>query len=79
VLEALVQPMPIGMASEIGRTEGSLVVRRLHVHGAGVPGRWVIIDLRFFPVENTPARTAQDCAGTSRRPRSMSETSSGLL
>jgi hypothetical protein len=30
--------MPIGMASQISRTEGGLAVRSLHVHGADVPG-----------------------------------------
>ena len=46
--------MPIGMASEVGRTEGGLAVWRLHVHGADVPGRWVNIDRRFVAVENAP-------------------------
>jgi hypothetical protein len=43
--------MPIGIASTIGRTEGGLAVWRLHVHGAEVPGRWVIIDGRFVVAE----------------------------
>jgi hypothetical protein len=47
--------MPIGIASEIGRTEGGLAVWGLHVHGADVPGRWVIIDRRFVAVERAPA------------------------
>jgi hypothetical protein len=51
VLEALDKPMPIGMASPIGRTEGGLAVWGLRGHGADVPGRWVIIDRRFVPVE----------------------------
>jgi hypothetical protein len=38
ILEALDQPMPMGMASEIGWTEGGLAVWRLHVHRADVPG-----------------------------------------
>ena len=46
--------MPIGMASEIGRSEGGLAVWRLHVHDADVPGRWVIIDRRFVTMENAP-------------------------
>jgi hypothetical protein len=54
VLEALDQPMPIGMASEIGRTEGGLAVWRLTVRGADVPGRWVIIDREFRLVEEPP-------------------------
>jgi hypothetical protein len=43
------------MASEIGRTAGGLAVWGLHLHGADVPGRWVIIDRRFVPVENASA------------------------
>ena len=52
VLDAPDKPMPIGMASAIGRTEGCLAVWGLNVHGADVPGRWVIIDGRFVPVES---------------------------
>jgi hypothetical protein len=55
VLEALDQPMPIGMASAIGRTEGGLAVSGLNVEGADVPGRWVIIDGRFVPVDGDRA------------------------
>ena len=55
VLEALDKPMPIGMASAIGRTEGGLAVWSLNVDGADVPGRWVIIDGRFVPVERDPS------------------------
>ena len=55
VLEALDKPMPIGMASAIGRCKGGLAVWGLNVHGADVPGRWVIIDGRFAPVEREPA------------------------
>jgi hypothetical protein len=55
VLEALDQPMPIRMASEIGRTEGGLAVWDLHVHGAHVAGRWVLVDRRFVAVENASA------------------------
>jgi hypothetical protein len=51
VLEPLDKPMPIGIASAIGRTEGGLAVWGLNVHGADVPGRWIIIDRRFVPVE----------------------------
>ena len=55
VLEALDKPMPIGIASELGRTEGGLAVWGLNVQGADVPGRWLIIDRRFVPVERAPA------------------------
>jgi hypothetical protein len=51
VLESLDKPMPIGIASAIGRTEGGLAVWGLRVHGADVPGQWVIIDRRFVAVE----------------------------
>ena len=47
VLESLDKPMPIGIASEIGWTEGGLAVWALRVHGADVPGRWVIVDREF--------------------------------
>jgi hypothetical protein len=47
--------MPIGIASAIGRTEHGLAVWGLRVHGAEVPGRWVIIDGRFVAVEGAPA------------------------
>ena len=47
--------MPVGMASEIGRTEGGLAVWRLNVHDADVPGRWVILDGRFVPLEGERA------------------------
>jgi len=39
--------MPIRIASAIGRTEGHLAVWNRRVHGADVPGRWVIVDRRF--------------------------------
>jgi hypothetical protein len=55
VLQAPDKPMPIGMASAIGRTEGGLAVWSLNVDGADVPGRWVIIDGRFVPVERDPS------------------------
>src|SRR5438067_1088027 len=47
--------MPIGIASEIGRTEGGLAVWGPRVHGADVPGRWVIIDRRFVAVRGGPS------------------------
>jgi hypothetical protein len=43
--------MPIGMAPRIGRTEGGLAVWGLYVDGADVPGRWIIVDREFWPVE----------------------------
>ena len=47
--------MPIGIASEIGRTKGGLAVWRLSIYGADVPGRRVIIDRRFVPIEGERA------------------------
>ena len=43
--------MPIEMVFEAGWTEGGLAVRSLRIHGADVPGRWIIIDRRFVAVE----------------------------
>jgi hypothetical protein len=55
VLDSPDHPMPIGMAFAIGRTEGGLVVWGLNVHGADIPGRWVIIDRRFEALEGERA------------------------
>jgi hypothetical protein len=55
VLESLDKPMPIGVASAIGWTDEGLVWWRLRVHGADIPGRWIIIDQRFVPIERGPA------------------------
>ena len=55
VLETLDKPMPIGMANCTGWDPAGLAVWRLTVDGADVPGRWVIIDGRFVPVERAPA------------------------
>src|SRR5262249_44476684 len=38
VLDALDKPMPIEIASEIGRTEGGLAIWRLTIEGDDVPG-----------------------------------------
>ena len=43
--------MPIGMASQCGRTESGMAVWTLRVRGTDVLGRWVIIDGRFEPME----------------------------
>ena len=48
--------MPIGIASEIGWTEGGLAIWSLRVHGLELLSRWVIIDRRFVAVEDPPAR-----------------------
>jgi hypothetical protein len=46
VLEAPDEPMPVGLAFEAVWTEGGLATWRLTVHGADVPGRWVICGSR---------------------------------
>jgi hypothetical protein len=51
VLDAPDHPMPIGTAFEAGWTEGGLAVWRLTVEGDDVPGRWIIVDREFRPVE----------------------------
>jgi hypothetical protein len=45
------QPMPIGMANGTGWGPAGLAVWRLTVEGANVPGRWMIVDREFRPVE----------------------------
>jgi hypothetical protein len=55
VLEAPDKPMPIGMANCVGWYQSGLAVWRLTVHGADVPGNWVIIDRRFVAIEGDPA------------------------
>jgi hypothetical protein len=55
VLEALDEPMSIGLASERCPTEQGLAVWSLSVHGADVPGRWVIGDQLFVPVKAATA------------------------
>ena len=47
-------PNARGVASAICRTEGGLAVWGLNVDGADIPGRWVIIDRRFVPVDHAP-------------------------
>ena len=41
----------IGSASEVGMTTTGLALWRLRVHGAEVPGLWVLIDGQFVPAE----------------------------
>ena len=55
VLDAPDHPMPIGMANCTGLDSAGLAVWRLTVEDADVPGRWVIVDRRFEPVEVTSA------------------------
>jgi hypothetical protein len=50
--------MPIGMALCVTWDGASVAVWRLTIEGDDVPGRWVIVDREFRPVEG--------CASTSR-------------
>jgi hypothetical protein len=50
VLEALDKPMPIGMALHAGRDAAGRAVWTLSVADADVPGRWVVVDREFRPV-----------------------------
>jgi hypothetical protein len=51
VLDSPDHPMPIGMACCIGWERAGLAVWRLMVEGDDVPGRWIIVDREFRPVE----------------------------
>jgi hypothetical protein len=51
VLDSPDKPMPIGMANCTGWDADGLAVWRLTVEGADVPGRWIIVDREFRPVE----------------------------
>ena len=51
VLEALDKPMPIGMALSVGWDDQRRAVWTLSVHGADLPGRWVVVDREFRPVQ----------------------------
>jgi hypothetical protein len=51
VLDSPDRPMPIGMANCTGWDPAGLAVWRLTVDGDDVPGRWVIVDCEFRPVE----------------------------
>ena len=51
ILDASDQRMPVGMANCIGWDSAGLAVWRLTVNDADVPGRWIIVDREFRPVE----------------------------
>jgi hypothetical protein len=51
VLESPEEPMPIGMAFGLGQTDDGLALWQLVVHGADVPGRFVIVNREFRQVE----------------------------
>ncbi len=49
VLQAPDNHSPIGMAPGTGWDDQGRLVYRLIVHGADVPGRWVVVDREFRP------------------------------
>jgi hypothetical protein len=51
VIEALDQPMPIGVALCVGRDAAGGAVWTLTVDDADVPGQWVVIDREFHPAQ----------------------------
>jgi len=50
VLGALDQPMPIGTAMCVGRDAAGCALWELVIHDEIVPGRWIVIDREFRPV-----------------------------
>jgi hypothetical protein len=65
VLPASHASVPIGIAVEIGITVDGQAVWRLKVGGERVPGRFVIEEGQFIPVE--PAQEDENRAGVVRR------------
>ena len=51
VLDSPDRPMPIGMANCTGWDPDGLAIWLLMVDGDDVPGRWIIVDREFRPVE----------------------------
>jgi hypothetical protein len=51
VLEAPGKQASIGMAYHAGRSADGLALWRLKVHGADVPGEFIIVDGQFIGVE----------------------------
>ena len=51
VLEALDQPLPLGLAMCIGRDAAGCALWGLVVHDEVVPGRWMVVDRQFHPAE----------------------------
>jgi hypothetical protein len=44
--------MPVGQAHQVGKTADGLALWRLTVHGAEVPGRFIVVDGRFVLVDD---------------------------
>jgi hypothetical protein len=51
VLESRENNAPIGMALPVSRDDDRVEVWKLTVHGAEVPGRWVVVDREFRPAQ----------------------------
>jgi hypothetical protein len=51
VNESETNAQQIGEGSEVAITPNGLAIWRLRVHGADVPGRWVVVDGRFVSAE----------------------------
>jgi hypothetical protein len=51
VLQARDNHGPIGMAPPIGWDVAGAAVWRLTAHGAGVPGRWIVVDRESRPAD----------------------------
>jgi hypothetical protein len=49
VLEARDGRIPIGVATPVGIAAGGVATWRLIVHGADVPGRWIVVGGEFWP------------------------------
>ena len=49
ILEAPDKMVPIGTGIPVGSDGDGVVLRRVTVHGAEVPGLWVVIDREFRP------------------------------
>jgi hypothetical protein len=49
VLESRDNHAPIGMALPVGRDDDHIELWELTVHGAKVPGRWIVVDREFRP------------------------------
>ena len=52
VRESAGDPQRIGAASEVGKTPTGLAISQLRIQGCEVPGRWIIVDGQFMPVED---------------------------
>ena len=49
VLEAVDEPMPVGMALCVGWNPAGLALWTLTLHGDELPGRWLVVDREFRP------------------------------